>query len=241
MRNKIKVIIVFLLLIVCISGCAVNTSILPEAVLQKVVENDGKQISYAMDLEIKTYEKDKIISKVKIKEYYDSKNRRSRMKLDSDVQGKELLWDYLIMNNQITMYNITENIAYITKNKEEIEEMQRLRVQPRDFVTNMLKASRETNIITNEGQEKILGIKTLHISIVPKEKELFEERHDLWVSKENWVVIKSVMKIAETTIESKYTDIDFSPKFDKDIFKLEILNNTEIKDIREMYKDMIKQ
>jgi outer membrane lipoprotein-sorting protein len=240
MKNKIKLIILFILLIVCISGCAVNTSLMPEAVLQKVIENDDKKISYAMKLETKTYEKDNLKSTTKIKEYYDSQNKRSRMNLDSDVQGQKLSWEYLINNNQITMYNKTKNILYKTKDIKEIEEIQSLRVQPKDFVTNMLKASRETNKITNEGEEKISGIKTIHISIIPKEKGPFEERNDFWVSKENWAVIKSVMKIGDTTIESKYTDIDFSPKFDEVVFKLDIPDDIKIKDLSEMYKDIAK-
>lgn len=80
----------------------------------------------------------------------------------------------------------------------------------------------DTHEIKVAGEEKIAGRNTYHIIATTKEENNLIGNLEMWVDKENWMVLKSITNGASLEMVTEYKVFDLSPKIEKDLFVLEI-------------------
>lgn len=85
----------------------------------------------------------------------------------------------------------------------------------------LLNIVEDTHDIKIAGEEKIAGRATYHIIATTKEKSLIGDL-EIWVDKENWMVLKSITNSANIEMVSEYKVVDLSPTIEDELFVLEI-------------------
>lgn len=85
----------------------------------------------------------------------------------------------------------------------------------------LLNIVEDTHDIKIAGKEKIAGRNTYHIVATTKEKSLIGDL-EIWVDKENWMVLKSISNSASIEMVSEYKVIDLSPTIEDELFVLEV-------------------
>lgn len=92
---------------------------------------------------------------------------------------------------------------------------------PKEQAMIMLNMVEDTHDIKVAGEEKVAGRATYHIVATTKEKSLIGDL-EIWVDKENWMVLKSISNSASIEMVSEYKVIDLSPTIEDELFVLEI-------------------
>src|SRR5699024_10551899 len=95
---------------------------------------------------------------------------------------------------------------------------------PKEQVNNLLEMVRDTHEISSEGEAEIAGRDTYHLVAKAKEENTLFGDQELWIDKENWMVLKMIF----------YTKIDFNTKILADTFTLDLPDDMEMKNLDDM-------
>ncbi|WP_157764864.1 DUF2092 domain-containing protein [Solibacillus sp. R5-41] len=120
---------------------------------------------------------------------------------------------------KIMMLDVDKNIV----NQFDFSDESKPFVTPslKEQATMMLNMIEDTHDIKVAGEEKIAGRDTYHIVATTEEKSLIGDL-EVWVDKENWMVLKSITKSADLEMVSEYKVIDLSPTLEDELFVLDI-------------------
>lgn len=150
-----------------------------------------------------------------IKEWVNGSQRRM------ELQGGDN--EHLISVNDgkvLRILDVNENIVQEYNFSEE-DTNPFITQSPKEQATMMLRLVEDTHEISVVGQEKIAGRNTYHIIAQAQEEGLFGDL-EIWVDKENWMVLKSISNSADIKVVTEFTHFDVSPKFEADQFVLKI-------------------
>ncbi|ETT84250.1 outer membrane lipoprotein carrier protein LolA [Viridibacillus sp. FSL R5-0477] len=200
-------------------GCTTEESqYSPEQVIQNTLK-DSKPVGPYYG------EYDMTISneKMHVKEWIGEDSKR-RIEI-SDEKGKQ---QSLSVNDgeNMTSYDQAQNTAIVMSITDELKDISQS--SPKEQAELLLKAVKDTHDIALKGEEKILDRKTYHLVAKGKgEKTLFGDI-EMWVDKENWMVLKTNISTVGGDTQMEYTKIDFDAKIPDSKFKLELPKDVKI-------------
>lgn len=115
-----------------------------------------------------------------------------------------------------------------------VEEMNRSRSIKEKILDDLDKIS-SMYVLEDLKEEKINEIETYHLKGNPKNKNQFMGKYEVWIDKENFMVVKMIEEgkdIIEKDVYNKFiienTRIDLSPKIDLNSFKLKVPKEVDV-------------
>lgn len=219
-----------LLSISLLAGCAEEMTASAEGIVTKVLESEKEAGPYYGKGSIKTYEGKEIQNEIALEEFV---NADGTIKvITTDLQSKANAYS-LNDGDKIISYDESNNTAYqFNISGEELPAS----MTQKEQLTRLLEGIKDTHSYELAGEEKILGFDTYHLKLKAKEKDGILGDMDLWIEEKSWFIMKSIIDSGDIRTETVYEEIDFSPKFEKDTFSLDLPEDVEIKEMEEEIK-----
>ncbi len=209
-----------------------NTTLIPEKIVDKVIDNENVSKAYYGEAKIEFYENDKKLYETTMKEWWKPKNKR-RAEMISKEEGKVISTND---GKKITIYTEKTNTVMISPDLGEEEIFHR---DPRKIAMDELEFINKTHTIENKGEEDINGRSVIHIQGKPKEKDSILGNVDYWIDKDNWFIVKSIIISGNSKISTEYTKLDFDIKIKDEIFTHEVPDDAKIVNLDEETKSEI--
>ncbi|MFE6169923.1 outer membrane lipoprotein carrier protein LolA [Viridibacillus arvi] len=222
MKTILKTISLVGIITIGLVGCSTAESqFSPEQVIQNTLK-DSKPVGPYYG------EYDMTISneKMHVKEWIGKDSKR-RIEI-SDEKGKQ---QSLSVNDgeNMTSYDQAQNTAIVMPITDELKDVSQS--SPKEQAELLLKAVKGTHDISLKGEEKVLDRKTYHLVAKGKgEKTLFGDM-EIWVDKENWMVLKTNISTVGGDTQMEYTKIDFDAKIPDSTFTLDLPKDAKIQKI----------
>ncbi|KNE19886.1 hypothetical protein AFK71_15835 [Virgibacillus pantothenticus] len=222
-------------LICIIGGIGMSFGCTPEStnyssrdiVSQALAAEEGNLSFYGESTTV-TKENDTEVERYVIKEWR-SKTGKIRAEMQ-DANGEQTS---ITVNDgkSLISYQPKQNQAVVMDDPEMLALNQ---FSPMDQVSVILEQISETHDLTNGKEEKIAGRKTQHIIAEPQKNNQLLGRQELWIDKENWIVLKMKSILGSQTVEAEYDQIDFDADISDNKFSLKLPEDVEIKNMDEL-------
>ncbi|MEW9094817.1 MAG: hypothetical protein AB2417_06995 [Clostridiaceae bacterium] len=231
-----SIIMAGLLSITTLAGCGSKNSILPETIVANAIEAEDNLKSYYGEAKVRVYDKDnKITNDIIEKEWQDISNGKMKIRRESYSDNNELESVSTSDGDTVITYDNRAGKASIMENIDESDMPIRSGREYKRILLKYIKENKENHDISIIGEEKINGMNTYHIRVVPKEETIMFLEQDMWINKKNWCVIKSSGVLSGgRKIEDEYVKIDFLPKFQDEIFTQKIPEGVMIENLEEI-------
>jgi len=213
-------------MMILLIGCREIESFSPEQVMQNAMETKEDTLDYYGEQTMTMTDIDDTFT-MEVKEW------RSGDKSLEEVTAENEVMVTLMEGKNVSFYDEAENTVYHT----DLDEQASLDFNAQEQVEDILELVKDTHDIKNEGEEEIAGRPTVHIVATKRkgEKSLYGT-HEMWIDKENWLVLKTVSNTGDNKVEMEYTKIDFDSKLDDDVFTLDVPDDATV----EMIDDEIE-
>lgn len=199
-------------LVLVLTGCKGIQSFSPEQVMQNALETEVEELSYYGEQRIAITDPDDEFT-MNVKEW------RSGDKSLEEVEAEDEVMVTLMDGHHISFYDEAENTVYQT----EFDHMGELDFNAKDQVEDILKLVEDTHHIKQEGEEDIAGRSTVHIVATKRsgEKSLYGTQ-EMWIDKENWLVLKTISNTGDSRVEMEYSTITFDDNIEDSVFELDV-------------------
>lgn len=227
--NSLKVIAFFSMLMILLLGCASEAGqFSPEEVINNALKEKGSVESYYAEAEWTTLESGEKTEQTLSKEWR-SEDGKVRVEMQNE--------DGSGVNVSVTDGNVF--MLYMEENKEafmsEDPELQELnQSSPKDQALASLELISDTHELSSEGEEEILGRTAYHLKATAKEEGQLLGDQEIWIDKENWLVLKTVLQSGDDAIEMVYTMLDFDVNILEDTFTLDLPDDVHIQTLEDM-------
>lgn len=197
----------------------------PEQVVENALQDMKDLNSYYLEMTM-TMPVDGEATEMHFKQWQEGKKRRIEV---SSNEGNATT----VMNaDGLTTYDETNH--KVMKMALEQGDIDALSNSPSDMAQNTLNMVKDTHQLALVGEEKIIGRDTYHLKATPNadaKGHLFKDI-DVWIDKENWLVLKSViMDSNDNNTISEATKLDVNYAMTDDLFNLAIPKDAEVVDI----------
>lgn len=216
-----------------LTGCTGNMTASADEIVTKVLENGKDMQSYYGKSVMKIYEGEELQNEIEIEEFVNAEGKRKV--ITTDLNNENARSYTLNDGEKVITYDENENVAFQFDISGEA--MPTSMTQKEQLVL-MLENVKQTHTQELVGEEKILDFDTQHIKLKAKEKDGIIGDIELWVEEKSWFIVKFNFDSGDLRTEQMYEEIDFSPKFEKDTFTLDLPADVEIK---EMEEDLIPE
>lgn len=201
----------------------------PDQVIQNALNEKNNDEAYYAESTWTTTEQGKVTESLTMKEWH-SKDGKKRV----ETIGKDE------SENGITVNDGARLITYMPGDKKafifESEELASLNQQsPKEQAEQMLKMIQDTHEIEVIGEEKIADRNTFHLKATVKEEQSLIGNQEIWIDKENWIVLKIKSDSDEVSVEWVYTKIEFDPQMPDDLFAIDLSDDVEIESLENMF------
>ncbi|MGM8212176.1 LolA family protein [Virgibacillus sp. W0430] len=204
-------------------GCSTEISqYSPDQVINNALEETTEALAYYAEAEM-TMETGDDIENMETKEWYNG-DGKMRMEI-TDESGLTILVND---SKSVKTYEKEKNRAFIMSDPEVLAYNP---PAPREQAEMLLDMIRDTHHIEEAGEEKVAGRDTFHLVAEPKEKSTLIGNQEIWVDKENWMVLKYVTEAGDNKIQFVYKKIEFDPIFEEKLFTLDLPDDVTIEDI----------
>jgi len=211
-----------------IFGCAPENQFLPQQVINNALEKTEEPASYYIEAEMRTIEDGKETERILLKEWVSEEGKRRTETQYEDGSGKNIAVND---GTKLISYQPEMNQAFLIENTE-LSELNQM--SPKHQAEQLLKMIRDTHEITDGGEEKIAGRAAYRLIAKAKEKESLLGDQELWIDKENWMVLKMVSASGDVQSEVVLTKVDLNPAIPAETFVLELPEHVQIVDLKEM-------
>lgn len=224
--SKIKLHIMLLIFLfgALLQGCSSFKQFSPETVISNALETEEASLSYYGELTM-TSKGIEDLEDVLIREWRQGKSQRVEFDLPEGL--------LLLVTDGETMYIDDENEEYAYYSNDDV--FHELMMDPKEELDMVLDMVEDTHDMKTIGEEKIAGRDTLHIRLTKQKgkKSLFGEQ-ELWIDKENWMVLKMISTSGNLRQEISYDNIDFNAEIDQSVFEFKPSKNKELKNMDEL-------
>ncbi|GAB2670959.1 outer membrane lipoprotein carrier protein LolA [Paenibacillus thermoaerophilus] len=210
-------------------GCSSNPEFLPEQVLQQALDESQEPGAYYAEVEMKTtYGEGKDPELILMKEWA-SKDGKKRTEAEArDGSGKT-----------VTVHDGARLIIYQPELKQAMvsddpELLQIGQASPKKQAEQLLQMVQQTHEISAGGEDEIAGRSTYRLMAKAKDNTALLGDQELWIDKENWMVLKSVSTSGNIRTEMTYTKVELNPDIPADTFMLELPGDVDIQALDEM-------
>lgn len=211
-----------------IFGCAPENQFLPQQVINNALKKTEEPASYYIEAEMRTIEDGKETERILLKEWVSEEGKRRTETQYEDGSGKNIAVND---GTKLISYQPEMNQAFLIENTE-LSELNQM--SPKHQAELLLKMIRDTHEITDGGEEKIAGRAAYRLIAKAKEKESLLGDQELWIDKENWMVLKMVSASGDVQSEVVLTKVDLNPAIPAETFVLELPEHVQIVDLKEM-------
>lgn len=226
--NKIILTMIIVGVMAVTFGCSDETSnYSPEQMINHAMEDEAQLTYYSESTSTITEDGD-IVELANMKEW---RTKDGEIRIESENEdGSD---KSISVNDRTTFitYMQDENKAMIIDDEEALQFNHPSAKEQVDFILDMIQDSHE---IENNGEEKIAGRDTVHLTATPKEDGELLGQQDIWIDKENWLILKSILILGNQEIETVMTTLDLDPGIPEDTFVLDLPDDVEIMDIDAM-------
>jgi outer membrane lipoprotein-sorting protein len=211
-----------------IFGCAPENQFLPQQVINNALEKTEEPASYYIEAEMRTIEDGKETEHILLKEWVSEEGKRRTETQYADGGGKNIAVND---GTKLISYQPETNQAFLIENTE-LSELNQM--SPKHQAEQLLKMVQDTHEITDGGEEKIAGREAYRLIAKAKDKESLLGDQELWIDKENWMVLKMVSASGDVQSEMVLTKVDLNPAIPAETFALELPEHVQIVDLEEM-------
>lgn len=230
MIKRNNIISLGVILTILLVGCKdINKeSLLPKEIVSYAMEENENIDEYYMKSNMKMYEMGELTEEIITEEWTGTVDGEKKRKVEivsqktgktSSLADEETITMYQEKENQVFSFKIEENSNNVSNKSLKERAMGEL-----DLIKNLYE-------IENLGEEKVNGKGAYHIKGHPKKENSLFGAYEVWIDKENWVVLKSISSTGDIVIETENLEVDISPKLDESIFKLDIPEDAETIDM----------
>ncbi len=209
-------------------GCATSSEgnqFSPKQVLTNALEETDAPFSYYGESTVDIYENGEKLTTFQLKEWVSDDGKRRVEDIHNDT-----LTITVFDGSKIVSYHPNENKGFFMED-EMLEVMDEFQMSPKKQAEHTLKLVKDTHELEEGEEATIAGRKTYHIKAVAKDKDNLIGDMELWIDKENWVVLKLISTSGNIKTELEYTKIDYNPTFDEDTFTIELPEDVELQDL----------
>ncbi len=204
MRNALGILLLSLLIL---QGCSVNT-ISGNEVMASILDVDESATSYYMKTAYEGYENKPFTMKewrMADGRYRVEMYEGETLAFESVFSGdNHVMVDY--EEEQILVYDATETAEYWTRS-------------PKGSMTQMLHAMHDHYDITVREEKEVLGREVFVLDM--KSRNMEKDEMEIWVDKENWVILKMDFKFEEDWMTSEAIEFELRPKVDAELFTVD--------------------
>lgn len=209
-------------------GCSTGVSqYSPEQVINNALKGTADVGAYYGEAEMKISENGQKTESILIKEWVSEDGKRRIEALDNSEKA-------ITVNdgNNLITYETEANQAYVIEGNPEFLSMNQM--SPRQQAEQLLKMVQDTHEISAEGEEEIAGREAYHIIATAKENNALIGDQELWIDKENWMVLKMHSTSGDMMSEVIYTKVELDPEIPAGTFTLELPDDVQVQDLEEM-------
>lgn len=216
-------------------GCSSDSSqFSPEQIIDNSLkEVNSSSVAYYGEAELTFTDMENKEQTMVMKEW--RKDGKTRIEMESKDESEKSI---SVLNAKMFItYDMNKNQVYIMEDPELLKLNQPSLKDQANFILDLI---RDTHEITIEGEEEIVGRDTYHIVAKEKEKNTLLGDQELWIDKENWMVLKMISTSGDSQSTSTYTKIDFKEEVSEDVFTInlpddvEVINMDELNDTNEV-------
>lgn len=199
------------------SDPSVNYS--PQEVIDQVLQDTTAVSSYIGEYKMDIGDGD--ISTVK--EWVKDGKRRIEL---SSTTGEH----FIIVNDgkSVTMFDVKANTVHVY---ESLEAESLPYQSPKEQAQVLLNMVEDTHTISVEDEEKIVGRDTYHIVAKSLEEKSLIGDMEIWVDKENWIILKTISSSGDVSMTTEYTAIDYKSEVEDTLFTLDIPQDATVETI----------
>lgn len=229
MVKQLGKIILLGVIIMGIFGCSSETKqFSPDQVINNALEEEDLPEAYYGETESTTSEKGEKVDQYIMREWRSDDGKARVEATNKDGSDKSIAVND---GNEFISYEVDKNQAYMIDDPELLEFNQ---PSPKEQANNLLEMVRDTHDISSEGEAEIAGRDTYHLVAKAKEENTLFGDQELWIDKENWMVLKMISNTSDSKTEMVYTKIDFDPEIPAEIFTLDLPDDVEMKNLDDM-------
>lgn len=210
-------------------GCSFEGSqYSPEQVISNALEETAGIGAYYAESETIVSEKDEEIEHSRMKEWRTDEGK-IRIEMEN-VDGSDKV---VAVNDGETLilHEVDKNQASMIDDPEVLN----LNMpSPKEQTNQLLKMMGDTHEVSIEEEGKVVGREIYKLLAKTNGDNTLIGDLELWVDKENWMVLKTVVKAGDTVSETVYTKIDFKPEFSNDLFAINLPEDIEIQNLGDL-------
>lgn len=216
-------------MVVGLFGCSFEGSqYSPEQVINNALEETVEIGAYYAESETVDSEKGEEIERSYMKEWR-SDDGKIRVEGGAEEDGEEVI--AVNDGETLILYEVDRGQASIIDDPEVLN----LNMpSPKEQAHQLLKVVEDTHEVSIEDEEKVTGRETYKLVAKVKEENALIGDLELWVDKENWMVLKIVVKLGDIESETVYTKIDFKPELTADLFSLDLPEGVEVQNLDDL-------
>lgn len=211
-------------------GCASGENqFSPEQVINNALEGTTEMGAYYGESEMKTSENGQDMEHLLMKEWVSEDGKRRVETMDRNT-GKTSI--AVNDGNNLTSYEPEAKQAFVIEDNPELLSMSQL--SPKQQAEQLLKTIQETHEISAGGEEEVAGRETYHLIAKAKEDNALMGDQELWIDKENWMVLKMNSSSGDIQTEMTYTKVEIDPEIPADTFTLDLPDDAKVQDMEDM-------
>ncbi|SFE83874.1 Outer membrane lipoprotein-sorting protein [Alteribacillus iranensis] len=216
--------------VIIMAGCSSGENqYSPAEVINNALEETTELGAYYAEAEMMTNEKGKDPEQILMKEWVSEEGKRRIETETQDGSGKS-----------ITVNDGTNLISYQPETKQAfvVEENPDLlslnQVSPKQQAEQLLEMVQDTHDISLGGEKKVAGRETYHLIAKPKEDNALVGDQELWVDKENWMVLKINSSSGDIKTKMTYTKVEVDPEIPAGTFTFTLPDDAEVQNLEEL-------
>ncbi len=215
---------------IILSACTPDSNqFSPKEMVNKVLTTEKEtNVAYYGESTTVTKENETEVERFVMKEWRDGTG-----KIRVEIEGNKEEPISIAVNDGASL------ISYEPKQKQALimddQEMLALnQPSPMDQVNFILEQISKTHEIRTGKEQKIAGRQTQLVIAEPKAKDQLYGRQELWIDKENWIVLKMNATIGNQTVETEYNQINFEADIADEKYSLKLPKDVEVKNMNEL-------
>lgn len=210
-------------------GCSFEGSqYSPEQVINNALEETAGIGAYYAESERVVSEKNEEIEHARMKEW-----RTDDGKIRIEMENEDGSDKVIVVNDGETLilHEVDKKQASMIDDPEVLN----LNMpSPKERANQLLKMVGDTHEISIEDEEKIAGRETYKLLAKTNGDNTLIGDLELWVDKENWMVLKTSGKAGDIESETVYTKIDFKPELSNDLFLLNLPEDVDLQNLEDL-------
>lgn len=219
--NKIKAVLLLMGVVMMAAGCSEESSnYSPEEMVNHAIAEEALPAYYA-ESTTTINEEETVIMK-------EWRSEDGRIRVESENEAGEEKSIAVNDGSSVITYQIDENQAIVIDDKELLEFNQ---PSPKEQANVLLDMIQDSHEISSEGDDEVAGRDTYHLVAEPKgESSLFGEL-EIWIDKQNWMVLKMISWTGNEKTETIYTTFELNADIPDEKFTLDIPEDAEVTNV----------